>query len=169
MIAMDALRIVAAMALLAPMATAAERGADSEKSQATATDANGQLAETVGVLAGLHLYQTYLNIGFIADGRAEGTYQEQDARQLLASVLAPLDQVDQQLEKVGKLVQDKKDRETAEKVRRLAALLRRQGKELETFWSTEKESDGAKYEATRKRAWDEISSLLALRGAPPKE
>src|SRR4051794_11911775 len=47
------------------------------------SDAVPQLLETVDLLASVQLYQTYLNIGFLADGRAEGTYEDDDAKRIL--------------------------------------------------------------------------------------
>ena len=45
--------------------------------------ANAVLLQTVGSLAATHLYQTYLNIGFIADAKVEGSYEEKQAKELL--------------------------------------------------------------------------------------
>src|SRR5437867_3808726 len=61
------------------------------------------MLEAIGTLAASQLYQTYLNIGFLADEVADGTTQEKDARPILASVIAALDRSDKQLESVGKL------------------------------------------------------------------
>src|SRR2546430_1702840 len=64
---------------------------------------NAVLAETVGLLAGLQLYQTYLNIGLLADARSEGLYEAAELAQLLGSVVVPLEKVEKQLDKVAKL------------------------------------------------------------------
>jgi len=71
------------------------------KSSPTA-DTNHQLFETIGTVTAAHYYQTYLNVGFIADGKAKQTYADKDARELLASVLSLLNSVDRQLESLGK-------------------------------------------------------------------
>ena len=125
------------------------------------TEQNMQdLMETVGLLSTLHLYQTYLNIGFIADGRAEELYDDAESKQLLGSVLTPLEKVSAQLDKIGKLATTKDDREAVEKLKKIATLLKQQGKELQDFWVSGKEQDGEKYEATRKKAWEEIRVLV---------
>src|SRR5438552_14730240 len=46
-----------------------------------------QLLETVGTLTAAHCYQTYVNIGLLADARAKGTYADKDASKVLDSVL----------------------------------------------------------------------------------
>src|SRR5262249_9449674 len=76
-----------------------------------------QLLETVGALTAAHCYQTYPNIGLIADGRAKGTYSEKDAYRVLDSVLSFLDSVDRKLAALQKLDLDKLDRDSLEQMR----------------------------------------------------
>lgn len=133
-----------------------------EKPTAVPADARAELTETVGLLSGLYLYQTYLNIGLLADGKAEKVYDEKAARAVLATVLTPLEAVDKQLAKVKALAQTEADRQAAEKLRAALGLLRRQGQELIAFWDSGKAADGAKYEATRQEVWKQINALLGL-------
>src|SRR5262245_14570026 len=125
-------------------------------------DPRAALTETVGLLSGLYLYQTYLNVGLLADGKAERLYDERAARAVLASVLTPLDAVDKQLAKVGELAQTPADRQAAERLRGVVGLLRRQGQELIAFWDSGHPAWGARYEATRLEAWKQINALLGL-------
>src|SRR5262245_64989258 len=53
-------------------------------SAVVAADPRAQLTETVGLVSGLYLYQTYLTIGLLADGKAERVYDEKAARGVLA-------------------------------------------------------------------------------------
>src|SRR5262245_672682 len=99
-------------------------------------DPRAQLTETVGLLSGLYLYQTYLTIGLLADGKSERLYDENAARNVLASVLNPLDAVDRQLTTVVELAQTPADRQAAERLRGVVALLKQQGKELIAFWDS---------------------------------
>jgi hypothetical protein len=125
-----------------------------------------QLLQAVGLLAASHLYQAYLNIGFMADGKAEGTYTEKDIKEILGTVLALLDGLDKQLDKVGKQELTKEDRQALDEIRRLAGLLQEQGKELQAFWSTGDKSHGDRYEKLRQEAWQGISKLMKLEKAP---
>ena len=125
-------------------------------------DPRAQLTETVGLLSGLYLYQTYLTIGLLADGKAERVYDEKAARSVLATVVGPLSAVDKQLAAVGKLAQTEPDRQAVERLRATVALLRRQSQELTAFWDTGDPAAGARYEATRQEAWKQISGLLGL-------
>jgi hypothetical protein len=138
-----------------PIATAAEAPA-AEQSQ------HSQLLETIGTLTSAHYYQTYLNIGLIADGKARGTYTEADAVKVLESVLSLLKSVDRKLEALGKMDLGKEDRESLKEMRALSALLRQQGEELQVLWVTGKEEDAAKYEQTRKTSWTAVSRLMGI-------
>src|SRR5262245_59713652 len=129
---------------------------------AVPADPRAQLTETVGLLSGLYLYQTYLNVGLLADGKAERLYDEKAARAVLKSVLTPLDAVHNQLSRIGAMAETAADRDAAARLLHVVGLLRRQGQELVTFWDTGRAGDGARYEATRQEAWRQLSALLKL-------
>src|SRR5262249_43076662 len=99
-------------------------GTQSPPAMPTGKDERRQLLETVGLATASHLYQAYLNIGLLADGKAEGIYEEKDVRQLLASVDALLGALDTQLDKIGKQELSKEDREGVALLRRVSGLLR---------------------------------------------
>jgi hypothetical protein len=149
---------------VAPAAAAVgeRREAAPEKREPSAADANAQLTETVGLLSGLYLYQSYLNIGLLADGKAEKLYDDKAARSVLDSILNPLETVDKQLEKIGKQARSGADRDAVDHIRIMVDLLRRQGKELKLFWDSGRPEDGTRYEATRQEAWKQISSTLGF-------
>ena len=126
------------------------------------TQERRQLLETVGALTAANCYQTYLNIGFIADGKAKGAYIDRDANKVLDSVLSLLNSVERNLAALGKMDLDKQDRESLEQMRDLSALLREQGKELQAYWDSGKEEDAAKYDNTRKDSWAAIAKLTGI-------
>ncbi|HJZ90832.1 MAG TPA: hypothetical protein VKE40_08150 [Gemmataceae bacterium] len=121
-----------------------------------------QLLETVGCLTAAHYFQAYLNIGFIAEGKARGTYTDKDARKVLDSVLSLLNSTDGKLEALDKIDLDKDDRERLEQLRAASALLRQQGKELQAHWDTGRDENAARYESLRKNAWATISKLMGI-------
>ena len=65
-----------------------------------------------------------------------------------------------------KLELTKADREGLEQIRRLSALVRQQGQELQAFWKTGAKERGAKYEKIRLEAWLGLSKLMGLDKAP---
>jgi hypothetical protein len=121
-----------------------------------------QLLEILGALTAAHGYQTYLNIGFIADGKAKGIYSEKDAYKLLDSVLALVSSVDRKLAALDKIDLDKEDHASLEQMRQLSSLLRKQAKELQVFWDTGKDEDAAQYESVRKDSWTALSKLIGI-------
>ena len=129
---------------------------------APAADPQARLTETVGMLSGLYLYQTYLTIGLLADGKAERVYDDRAARAVLASVVAPLDAVDKKMEALAAAVQTAADKDALARLRTTVALLRRQGGELAVFWNTGRPEDGARYEATRQEAWKWVVAVVGL-------
>jgi len=141
-----------------PVGGALKPGGDQKKIEAE----RAQLLETIGCLTAAHYFQTYLNIGFIADGKAQGTYTDKDARKVLDSVLSLLNSADGKLEALDKIIVDKGDRERLEQLRAVSALLRQQGKELQTYWDSGKDENAAKYESLRKNAWAAISKLMGI-------
>lgn len=141
-----------------PAADAPKPGGVPKKADAD----RAQLLETVGCLTAAHYFQTYLNIGFIAEGKSKGTYTDADARKVLDSVLSLLNSTDAKLEALGKVDLDKDDRERLEQLRAASALFRQQGKELQAYWETGKDENAAKYESLRKNAWATISKLMGI-------
>jgi hypothetical protein len=137
-------------------------GQDNDAKKAADAETDKPLLEAVGTLSASHLYTTYLNIGLIADGRAEGIYDEKAAKQLLVTLESLMDAVDKSLEKVAKQKLDKDDSDSLNRIRKLSTLLRRQSKELQEFWAGGEKARGDKYEKTRKESWAGISDLLGL-------
>ena len=160
--------------LFRSLAAASESAADAAKpgavvaeaisgeSQRKASEERGRLLETIGCLTSAHYFQTYLNIGFIADGKTRGTYSDKDARTVLDSVLSLLHSTDKKLESLGKVELDKEDRERLRELQTVSDLLRQQGKELQTYWDTGKDENAAKYENLRKNAWTTMTRLMGI-------
>jgi hypothetical protein len=118
--------------------------------------------QTIGTLTAAHYFQTYLNIGFIADGKGKGTYTNEDARKVLRSVLSVVDSVDRQLEAFGKRTLDKEDRDSLEQMRAISALLRQQARELQAYWDSGHDQDAARYESLRANSYAAISKLMGI-------
>lgn len=122
------------------------------------------LLPTVAALASAHCYQTYLNLGFIADGKEQQTYSEKDARKLLDSVLSTLNSIDRSMESLDKIAMDDDERDSLEQVRAAWALLRLQGKQLRVVWDggKDRDEDLRNYETLRRNSWATISKLMGL-------
>jgi hypothetical protein len=154
--------VVGSFALLLTPACAGAQEKALKSEPPVADDAQSVLAESVGLITGLQLYQTYLNIGLLADGMSEGIYEPKEVFQLLGSVVHPLDRVEKQLDKIAKLKLPKDDIAALARMKKILGLLRQEGKELHAFWETGKPENGKKYEEIRQAAWKEIDALLEL-------
>jgi hypothetical protein len=119
-----------------------------------------QMLETIGGLSAGHVYQSFLNIGLLADGKAQGTYEDKAALEVLRSVSSLMDTLDRQLDRISKLELAQADRDTIAQVRKASTLLRQQAGELEAFWKTGDKSRSTNYEKLRQEAWQAISKLL---------
>src|SRR5262249_10014144 len=86
---------------LAAQENAPTKGIKDKTAALTAKEERQLLLQTVGLLSASQVYQAYLNIGLVADGKAAKLYQAEDAQQLLEPIFKLLDATDRQLEKVG--------------------------------------------------------------------
>lgn len=137
--------------------------ADQPAPKPTEAPRKDQMLEAIGTLAASQLYQTYLNIGFLADGVAQKNYEPKEARTVLASVTNSLDLCDKQLANVAKLAANADDRDSLAQLREIADLLRTQGSELALYWDKSEKIHAEKYDAARTKAWAKIKALLALK------
>jgi hypothetical protein len=150
------------LALALPDAASLTRTAAAGVSADSPATLDGASLQAVGTLAGAHYYQTYLNIGFIADGKDKGTYTHEDASKVLHSVLSLVDSVDRQLAALSSHNLGKEDRDSLEQMQAISAMLRQQGADLQTYWASNQEHDAARYESMRRTSYAAISKLLAL-------
>jgi hypothetical protein len=127
---------------------------------AKASEERARLLEALGTLTSAHYFQTYLNIGFIADGKTRGTYTDRDARKVLDSVLSLVNSTERKLEALEKIDLSVGDRARLVELQAVSALLRQQGKELQAWWDTGKDENAARYESLRQSAWASILKLM---------
>jgi len=125
--------------------------------------------EALGGLTVAHLYQSYLNIGLLADATENDVYPEADAKKLLASVTEQMATVDQQLANLAEAKLEAEDQQHLARVRQLTALLRTQAQELDAYWGTSendtdaRKSHETKYHKAREDAWAGIKDLLDIK------
>ena len=81
------------------------------------------MLETLGSISAAHLYQSYLNIGLLADAVEKESYTEEQANDMLATVVNLMGTVDKQLEKLSKMDLGEDDIADVERIRDLSGLL----------------------------------------------
>lgn len=130
--------------------------------QAAPADSVETLLEAVGTMGGVQLYQTYLNIGFIADGKGQNVYTAEEAEELLMSIVAPLDHVTKQFQSVKQIATDDDDKKALDRLSKIAGMLKGQAKSLESLWANGSKGEADRFEKDRQDAWREISDFLHL-------
>src|SRR5262249_33573625 len=127
-----------------------------------ADEQNAALLSATGALLGAHLYQTYLNIGLLADGVEGEVYTVAEAEQSLDAVTDLMQNVERQLRALAAAGLKEDDQKTLEKNRKLAGLLSDQAKELRAYWKTNDKEKAAKFQKVREEAWAGIKELLNI-------
>jgi hypothetical protein len=126
-------------------------------------NANGTpLVEVVGTLTAAHLYQTYLNIGLLADATEGEVYTTAEAKKLLDTLNSLLDVVEQKLAQIPESALEPEDRQSLAQTRALAALLRSQSKELRAYWETGEKDHANRFQKAREEAWMGIKDVLGI-------
>jgi hypothetical protein len=125
-------------------------------------DRETTLVENLGVLAGVHLYQTHANIGLINDARAKGVYDDKVARQHLLTALNLIALVDTRLDTLSKTNIPKDDQTAFQKMRRLNGLLRKQAETLKAFWDSKDKKDLEAFVKVRAETSAKIGELLGF-------
>src|SRR5262245_54974985 len=69
------------------------------KNAAAGKSVKERFLEALGGLSAAHVYQSYLNIGLLADGVESEAYSKAEAEQMLATVGNMIDMADRQLDK----------------------------------------------------------------------
>jgi hypothetical protein len=115
----------------------------------------------VGGLMTAHLYQSYLNIGLIADGVAKDVYKVEEGKELLETVTRMMDTVERQLAQLPEAELQPEERRHLEKARRVLSLLRSQGKELKAYWDTGEEEYIKRFQKIRKDVQQELDRLTS--------
>jgi hypothetical protein len=118
--------------------------------------------EALGGMSAAHVYQSYLNIGLLADGVESEAYTKAEAEQMLATVAAMIDLVDRQLDKIGELDLEADDQHSVERIQELTVLLRRQASALRSYWASGDAEQIARYHEARETTWTTLGKLLGL-------
>lgn len=118
--------------------------------------------EALGGLSAAHLYQSYLNIGLLADGVESKAYTMDEAKNTLGVIANFMDLVDAKLCKLSEANLDADDRESLQRVKTVTELLRLQVQTLRAYWASGDEAQASQYHEARKSAWTGLSKVLGL-------
>ena len=119
--------------------------------------------ETLGNLTASHLYQTYLNVGLLADAVEGEVYEVADATKMLATIEGLTAAVAAQLAQLARQDVEGEDSKLVEQARQITVLLQTQEKELKSYWQTSDKAHAARFHKARQEAWTGIKSLLNIK------
>ena len=115
----------------------------------------------IGGLTMAHLYQTYLNLGLIADGVAKNVYTVEAGNNLLDQLTKVMDTVERQLNQLPTNDQQPDEKSRVEKVRSLLSMFRSEIKEIKAYWDVGDEQYAKNFQKIHKDAWAEIEKLMS--------
>jgi hypothetical protein len=121
-----------------------------------------RLLESVGSVSSIYLYQTYLNIGLLADAVRSDTYAKKDAGEVLSTLLTLLRTVDAQMQKLENAGLDEDELSAVNQVRKISRLLQNQADHLQRHWKTGEASSLTEYQQVRRHSWIELRLILGL-------
>jgi hypothetical protein len=121
-----------------------------------------KLLESIGGLCAVQLYQSYLNVGLLADAVEHETYPKAEAIQILGTIVTLSQTVDGQIRKVQSAGLEKDDVDSLERVRKASALVRNQAASLQSFWENGEKEHIESYRMSRAQCWQELQSILGL-------
>lgn len=119
----------------------------------TSADRSAPFLEAIGALSAAQLYQSYLNIGFLADAVELDSYTEAEADKLLQAVQDMLAMVDQQLARLDQLDLSPDDQRSLSRLRTIRVTLRTQARTLQSYWANGDPEQLNRYHEARDQAW----------------
>jgi hypothetical protein len=120
------------------------------------------VVEALGGLTASHLYQTYLNIGLLADSVEGEVYEKDEARKLLDTVAGLMSAVEQQLDRLGRQTLKGDERKAVEQARLVTNSLRTQTRELMAYWEKNEKENVTRFHQARQDSWNSIKVLLNI-------
>jgi hypothetical protein len=126
-----------------------------------------RLLETVGSVSSIYLYQTYLNIGLLADAVKSDTYTKKDSEEVLNTLVTLLRTVDTQAQKLENVGLDDEEMAAVGQVRKVSGLLQAQASHLQAHWRTGDKTSLEQFQVARRDSWIELRLILGLAAENP--
>lgn len=127
---------------------------------AVAVAIKNRYLEALGSMCAAHLYQSFLNIGLLADGVENEQLSLAEGEKTLANVVRFMGLVERQLDQIAMNGLDPNDRQTLLGIQGLAKVLRKQADALQAYWSTGAEDQAGRYHEARNQALAGLGEML---------
>ena len=119
--------------------------------------------ETLGMLSGMALYNTYMTIGGIADAETEEIYSKDEVIGFMDEQVSMIEGLETQFSDLlaSGFVTDPSDIEFIKEIKVCLGYLKEEAKGLQDNMRT---GDIDRYSENREKAWDKIAELLGIEG-----
>jgi hypothetical protein len=145
-----------------PTAKPAPTLAPKTGSEAKAAMQRDRVLETAGSLGAVHLYQSYLNVGLLADAVEHETYTKAEAAEVLSTITLLLETARVQMEKLENIELDAEDVKALKQAEEVAKLLKAQSDHLREHWASGDKLAIDRYHEVRKQSWSELAKVLGV-------
>jgi hypothetical protein len=143
--------LTVAALFLAPYASNAQTGKD-------------QALETMGSVSAMLVYNTYLSIGAIADGFEKEAYDAETVKALMDEQDGAMNEIINSFDALleSGFVTSEGDKEYVDKLQEACGTLKEMADDLSTYSGNKSTGNADIFQATRNKAWGEISDILGL-------
>jgi hypothetical protein len=124
-----------------------------------------RLLENVGSVSAIQLYQSYLNVGLLADAVKNQSYTREEATEILHTILPLMQTVDAQTKGLEDIGLDEEEVAAVKQLRKISRLIKSQADHLQNHWRTGDKSSLDEFQRVRGQSWLELRLILGL-GAP---
>lgn len=136
---------------------------DSKTTKTTQSTPENDVLETLGLMGGVSLYNTYILIGAVSDAYANKGYTGELATELLNKQVALIDAQIQQYKTVSKsFVKKTNDKEAITTINEIFEGLKTQANHALEYIETDEVDAADKYEEQRLENWAKISEFLGM-------
>lgn len=118
--------------------------------------------ETIGGLSAVHLYQSYLNIGLLADAVENETYTRAEAVNVMLTVMELVNMVEKQLGKLPAKGLTSEDEAALDAIQALTRDLRAQSSSLVSYWASGEAAHATRYQSAREQSWNALKEMMGL-------
>jgi hypothetical protein len=118
--------------------------------------------QLIGILTASYLYQSYLNIGYLADATSGGVYSEDEAIEQVDGLIGVIGGVRDELQAYSKYMQSESDLLYVENLVKIADILLQEAGALQRYYQTGDEDYARDYLEFNDVAQRAISQLLGI-------
>lgn len=126
-----------------------------------------RLLESVGSVSAIQLYQSYLNVGLLADAVRNQSYTKEEAADILNTIVPLMQTVDAQMRKLEDIDLDQDEAAAVKEVRRISGMISLQAEHLKAYWKTGDKTSLESFQGVRRESWVELRTILGLAGQNP--